>query len=222
LYKVVKGKNFEEISRKVAEYIIKKSEEHINKKGAFNIALAGGTTPVETYRILGESEMDWERINFFLTDERYVPLDDERSNYKMIRGFLGGKARIFPFDTSKDIKETCRLYTEILKKHAPLDFILLGAGADGHTASLFPRSEWHDDDGYTCWTVDPSGLRRVSLSLRFINSSKEVALFLTGDKKRNILEKILKGEDIPAAKVRSADGETLIFTDIDVNFLDKV
>jgi len=200
LYKVVKGKNFEEISRKVAEYIIKKSEEHINKKGAFNIALAGGTTPVETYRILGESEMDWERINFFLTDERYVPLDDERSNYKMIRGFLGGKARIFPFDTSKDIKETCRLYTEILKKHAPLDFILLGAGADG----------------------DPSGLRRVSLSLRFINSSKEVALFLTGDKKRNILEKILKGEDIPAAKVRSADGETLIFTDIDVNFLDKV
>ncbi len=219
MYKLIKGENFEDISKKVAEYIINKAKEHINIKGSFNIALAGGTTPVETYRILGESEMEWDEINFFLTDERYVPLDDERSNYKMIRGFLGEKANIFPFDTSKEIKETCRLYTEVLKKHAPLDFILLGAGADGHTASLFPDSVWYDDDGYTCWTVDPTGLKRVSLSLKFINSSEEVALFLTGDKKRSILEKILRGEDIPAAKVRSANGETIIFTDINVNTL---
>ncbi len=216
MYKLIRGENFEDISRKVAEYIINKAQEHIETKGSFNIALAGGTTPVETYRILGESEMEWDKINFFLTDERYVPLDDERSNYRMIRGFLGEKANIFPFDTSKEIRETCRLYTEVLKKHAPLDFILLGAGTDGHTASLFPNSVWYDDDGYTCWTVDPTGLKRVSLSLKFINSSKEVALFLTGEKKRSILEKILKGENLPASKVRSANGETIIFTDIDI------
>ncbi len=216
MYKLIRGENFEDISRKVAEHIINKAKEHINTKGSFNIALAGGTTPVETYRILGESDLEWNKINFFLTDERYVPLDDERSNYKMIRGFLGEKAKIFPFDTSKEIRETCRLYTEVLKKYAPLDFILLGAGTDGHTASLFPSSAWYDDDGYTCWTVDPTGLKRVSLSLKFINSSKEVALFLTGEKKRGILEKILKGENLPASKVRSANGETIIFTDIDI------
>ncbi len=214
MYKIVREDSFEKISKKVAEVIIERSEYWISGKGSFNIALAGGTTPVETYRILGESDLKWDYINFFLTDERYVPLDDERSNYKMIRKLLGEKAKIFPFDTSKDIVETCRSYSEILKKIGSLDFILLGAGADGHTASLFPDTEWHDDDGYTCWTVDPTGLKRVSLSLNFINSSEETALFLTGEKKKEIFKRILAGDDIPAAKVRSKKGYVTIFTDI--------
>ncbi len=217
MYKIVRENSFESISKKVAEVIIEKSEYWISGKGSFNIALAGGTTPVETYKILGKSDLKWDYINFFLTDERHVPLQDERSNYKMIRGFLGEKAKIFPFDTSKDIVETCRSYSELLKKVGCLDFILLGAGADGHTASLFPNTEWYDDDGYTCWVVDPTGLKRVSLSLNFINSSEETAIFLTGDKKREILKKILSGYDIPAAKVRSKKDYVIIFTDIKIH-----
>ncbi len=216
MYKIVKEESFEEISKRVAEEIIEKAEYWISGKGSFNIALAGGTTPVETYRILGNSDLKWDYINFFLTDERYVSLDDERSNYRMIRSLLGEKAKIIPFDTSKPIKETCRYYSERLKKIGSLDFILLGAGADGHTASLFPNSDWHDDDGFTCWTVDPAGLKRVSLSLSFINSSEETALFITGEKKREVFKKILAGENIPAAKVRCKKDYVTIFTDIKI------
>lgn len=198
------------VDRLLARFIKRLSELSIAKGGCFSLALAGGRTPLEAYRILSELSIEWERVKVFLTDDRYVPYGDERSNCSNVKRFIRS---IHCFDTSLLPEEAALLYSKEIEKTKGLDFVLLGLGKDGHTASLFPKTECKEITPYVCIGKSPDGLLRLSLTERTISSSQKIAFFVKGQEKRQALEKLLRGEDIPASRIKS-QRKILIFTDI--------
>ena len=131
----------------------------VRRRGRFCVALPGGSTPRALYRALAGSplceQMDWTRVEVFWGDERQVPPDDPESNYGMARDMLLSKVDIPAVRIHRikgelaDLEETARQYEQEIARvfsvssegAAPaFDLILLGMGADGHTASLFPYS----------------------------------------------------------------------------------
>lgn len=112
------------------------------KNGPIRIALSGGNTPQPIYKALAKENLPWEKMEFYIVDERYVPIEHKDSNFKMINQTLISKisAKSFRyFDTSLPIPECLEKYKNELPEK-PFDLIILGIGPDGHTASLFPNS----------------------------------------------------------------------------------
>lgn len=212
MYRIVSGKDWEEVSGRLAHFLKEISERTVEEKGAAKLGLAGGSSPRRAYEIFGAIFEKWENLLIFPTDERYVPSDDPRSNYRMLRETLGSRAKIYRVKTENPLKEACGDFNRALSKAGNLDFILLGVGEDGHTASLFPEIPCLSCGKNACMSRSPDGLDRVSMSLEFINRSKRKAFIVLGERKRNVLEKILNGEDIPATRVQGK--EVLIFTDL--------
>jgi len=206
-YKILADKH---IDIKVAHFIRRLACVFINKKGSFNIALAGGKTPLKAYEILSGLQIQWDKVNLFLTDERYV--SDDRSNCKHIKPFF--LDRINCFDLYLSPYESAVLYSQKLQSIGCLDMVLLGIGTDGHTASLFPNRECKKITKEVCISVSPDGLIRLSLTEEFINLSEKVAFFVKGEEKRDVLRSLLKGEDMPASRIRSRRS-VLIFTDLE-------
>ena len=206
-YKILSDEN---IDLKVAHYIIRLAHVFINKKGSFNVALAGGKTPLKAYSILSKLQKDWTKINLFLTDERYVPVEDERSNCKNLRRFFES---INCFDTSLPPDKSALIYSQKLQSLGCLDLVLLGVGKDGHTASLFPNAECKRITKEVCISTSPDGLIRLSLTEEFINLSEKVVFFIKGEEKREVLKKLLTCENIPALKIKPRRS-VLIFTDL--------
>ncbi|MFO7300107.1 MAG: 6-phosphogluconolactonase [Actinomycetes bacterium] len=141
----------EDTSRAVAERIAGLAREADDR---FTLGLSGGTTPAPAYRILAGTDLDWDRIDLWVSDERWVPWDHERSNGRMAMDVLAGPvgARLLrpPYGDGTDPDRSAAGYEEMLRQvlddRRP-DVIHLGMGDDGHTASLFPGTqaleEWH-------------------------------------------------------------------------------
>jgi len=131
----------------------------LKSKERVHIALAGGKTPMPFYRMLSLECLPWERLYFYLTDERFVPLNSPQSNYKNIRENLGAKAKIIYVNTGLPLRDACVDYSQKLPQS--LDVCLLGVGEDGHTASLFPNSPCLAITPKVCTSVAPDGTQRV-------------------------------------------------------------
>ncbi|MBV8839994.1 MAG: 6-phosphogluconolactonase [Alphaproteobacteria bacterium] len=193
------------------------------------VCLTGGSSPQRLYRLLaGEpyrAALPWERVHWFMGDDRFVPEDDPRSNMGTARrAFLdacAARGHVHPIATSAESPDAAaRLYQEELAHHygatrldpaRPLfDFVLMGLGPDGHTASLFPhaaalreRERWVV--GVAQAQLEPF-VPRVTLTIPALASTREM-LFLVGEaEKRDVLARVLHGDDLPAAQVRS-DGD---------------
>lgn len=153
------------LSQSVAELFVLKAKRSIEKQGRFSVALTGGSSPVELYKLLKDQpyveQVDWTKVYVFWGDERWVPLTDEKSNAKMAFEILLDhvpipKDQIFPMWKADTTPETyAQVYEQLLRTHfgthPQFDLILLGMGEDGHTASLFPntavlqeKSKWVD------------------------------------------------------------------------------
>jgi 6-phosphogluconolactonase len=202
--------------------------------GNVAVALSGGSTPRRLYALLATPPiMDafpWGRTHWFLGDERFVPHDDPLSNFRMAReAFLSHAPvpaeNIHPVTTEGlDVAEAARRYqaelaayygSETLDPARPLlDVCLLGLGTDGHTASLFPGSSALAERDK--WVVAVTGAKaedRVTLTFPAIASSRRVAFLVEGEAKRDMLKRLLAGdESIPAGRVRPV-GELLVFAD---------
>jgi len=203
--------------------------------GRIAICLAGGSSPKQLYELLATEDyrgkIPWERVHWFIGDERFVPENDPRHNMAMARrAFLdrcAPPANIHPIPTeAANPDEAAARYEHELKAFNgvdrldpawPLfDLVLMGVGPDGHTASLFPDYPALQETerwvvGVPEAHVEPF-VSRVTLTLPALASCREMLFEVAGAGKRAILTRVLAGEPLPANRARS-NGETVWLVD---------
>ncbi|MDF0488611.1 6-phosphogluconolactonase [Sphingomonas sp. H39-1-10] len=181
-------------------------ESAIDARGGAVIALAGGKTPMPIYEKLAATKLDWKRVTIVPGDDRIVPLGDPLSNVTAIgKIFIPKGARVIPLisEAAKDYKAAGKAADARLGDlHWPLDLCLLGVGADGHTASIFPGPDYDEavngPKERRALGVMPDPLPaeapvpRVTLSLSAITSARALMLAVTGDAKRKVIETAIK------------------------------
>ncbi|HYE03500.1 MAG TPA: 6-phosphogluconolactonase [Phycisphaerales bacterium] len=195
----------------IAADLVVQAQACVRAFGDFHLALSGGSTPVPLYmRLMYDPAyrgLPWARTHLWLVDERRVGFDDERSNFKMINEIIGTHSGIpedqvhpiFALSDDADTEYQARLQ-EVLgwreKGQDRLDFVILGMGGDGHTASLFPGSPALDEDperprlvtiNSGPGVVPPD---RVTMTFRMINASRFVGIIVTGPSKRQAVARV--------------------------------
>lgn len=200
---------------------------------SFSLALSGGETPRRLYRYLAEAYREvvpWAHVNIFWSDERYVPHDDPRSNYGMARETLldhlpvsAGRVHPMPTEPSNPDDAAWR-YERLLRRHFArewprFDLMLLGMGADGHTASLFPGSSVLDElERWVVVSHAPGDTTvRLTLTPPLLNHAATVFFLVTGADKANTLRRtVMESPDphlYPAAGVRPPKGTVIWWVD---------
>jgi 6-phosphogluconolactonase len=206
--------------------------------GRVAICLTGGSSPKQLYQLLAteacRSRIPWQRVHWFIGDERFVPADDPLNNMGMARAaFLdqcAPAANIHPIPTATadpaDPDRGAVLYEQELRSFygadtldqaRPLfDLVLMGVGPDGHSASLFPGDPALDETarwviGVPRANVEPF-VPRVTLTLSTLASCREMLFEVAGRPKRAILTRLFAGENLPANRARST-GETIWLVD---------
>jgi 6-phosphogluconolactonase len=207
----------------------------VENSGRIAICLTGGSSPKQLYELLAteayRSKIPWDRVHWFIGDERFVPVSDARNNMAMARGIfldrLAPASHIHPIpaDATNPDDAASRYERELksfygadqLDPVRPLfDLVLMGAGPDGHTASLFPGYPAVEET--TRWVVGvPQAnvepfVPRVSLTLPALASCREMLFEAAGAGKRTILTRVFSGENLPAARARS-NGQTVWLVD---------
>lgn len=192
---------------------------------AIAVCLAGGSTPKRLYTRLSEPEtrarLPWERLHWFFGDDRLVPWTDPASNVRMAREAFGDApipdGHLHGMDTRGTPEAGARAYAETLRAFhgdteldpaRPLfDLVLLGLGEDGHTASLFPGKPALAERAAWTAPVPEAGLApfvpRITLTVPALASARETLFLVTGAGKRDPLNRLARGEDLPARHVRS-------------------
>ncbi|HLX13396.1 MAG TPA: 6-phosphogluconolactonase [Bacteroidota bacterium] len=215
-----------EFETAAAETILSSITEALRDRNKCLLGLSGGNTPREVYRHLGKllvaQSVDVTRLHLIFVDERMVPPDDPASNYKMVQHELIEPASIPPSNVHRIKGElnpeiAASEYERELKPlfsifNGRCDLIVLGVGADGHTASLFPGSEVLHEHERTAGAVFVPNLNswRVTLTLPVINRSQAALFLVAGEEKAAIVGKIFANthatEDMPATMVSPETG----------------
>ena len=223
----------EEITPHAANIFVAAAQNAIQKRGRFLVALTGGSSPVSLYKLLAtsqyKSKIDWENVFIFWGDERWVALDDERSNAKMSSDYLLNhvgipKSNLFPMYKEGFAPEEYALeYEKLIKSftgdHGQFDLILLGMGDDGHTASLFPgEAVLHENNKWvSAYYLESQNMYRITLTAPFINKAKEIVVITFGESKAHALNEVLYGdynpEKYPTQLIKPLDGKLLFLTD---------
>jgi len=180
-------------------------ESAIDARGEALIAVPGGKTPLPIFARLAKAKLNWKKVTIIPTDDRLVPLTDERSNIRAIaQAFLPAGARVFPItgDIADHKLAGNSANAKLSELKFPLDLAWLGVGNDGHTASIFPGPDLEDainaPNGRHAVGVMPDPLpedapvARVTLTRSAILSARTVLITLTGDDKRAMLEKAIE------------------------------
>jgi 6-phosphogluconolactonase len=214
---LVRVADVEEAARIVAETLVAAAQ------AGQAIVLTGGTTPGHAYTLAAEAEPDWSGAALWWGDDRCVPPEDERSNFRLareclldrlsaqprevhrIRGELGAEAAAAEYDAELE--------------DARLDLVLLGIGGDGHTASLFPNQPTLDERSRRAIPAEAKlepFVDRVTLTVPVLCSAPEVLFLVTGEAKAEALERAFgrpPDPGTPASLVRSAGGRTRVIAD---------
>jgi 6-phosphogluconolactonase len=206
----------------------------IQDHGRFTVALSGGSTPRGLHQELVthfSSELQWGNVFFFWGDERHVPPDSSDSNYRMAKETLLSKLPIAPENIFRvpaelpDARQAAAKYEQTIQKFFRLepdsfprfDFILLGMGPDGHTASLFPGTAALQEKDHLVvanW-VEKLNAFRITFTYPVLNNAAHVMFLVSGDEKAEMVRRALKdpGANLPCQRVRPASGELLWYLD---------
>lgn len=176
-------------------------ESALDARGACLLALPGGRTPLPIYAKLAAAKLDWKRVTIIPTDDRLVPMQDERSNVRAIaKAFLPTGARVIPIATEIPDHKLAGNSADARLQDLPWppDLCWLGMGEDGHTASIFAGPDLQDalDAPKARRAVgvlpDPmpadAPVARVTLTRAAILSARTILITITGDQKRELLE----------------------------------
>ncbi len=219
------------LAKEVADWML---EILRGTSGPVAVCLSGGSTPKLLYELLAQSPyqglMPWDRMHVFWGDERFVPPDDARSNYRMTYTALLGPVAMPASHThpvqTEDVtpEQAAQLYQAALQKFygaATLDparplfeIVLLGLGTNGHTASLFPGTPALEERSAWAVATTPEGEpTRITLTYPTLESAAHVAFIVTGAEKRDVLVKVRAGDlALPAARLHPS-GEVRWFLD---------
>jgi 6-phosphogluconolactonase len=181
-----------------------------------SFAVPGGTTPGPIFDLLSATDLAWDRVHVMLTDERWVDEDHDQSNGRLIRGRLvtdhASAAHFTPFyRAGMNAAEGSAAVADTLKQHMPLSVLMLGMGADMHTASLFPGAQGLDAALDECApllcpvTRQDHDITRVTLPAHALNGALAKHLVIFGDDKRAALERAqgLSPQEAPISAVLS-------------------
>lgn len=209
------------LARAAAEEFLAYAWEAIRDRGRFTVALAGGDTPRAAYAQIAATwkewsggPLDWDRVHLFWGDERHVPPDDRRSNLRMARESLISRVPIprgnvhpvpaalpDPRDSASRYEAALRDFFQLDARALPrFDLVILGMGADGHTASLFPGGDALEEKHRLAVAVENVGSGvgewRISLTLPVLNHAASVVVLVSGAGKAATLHRVL--EEPPA------------------------
>ncbi len=190
-----------------ADFIASCMERRLEQQRRASMIITGGSSPGRCYEALSEAELDWERVDLVLSDERWVPADHEDSNERQAREALtknkAASATLHPmYSANADIDaRVAELNAELRMLPIPFSVALLGMGEDGHFASLFPDAEdlesgLSPDNPELCMAVNTkaSPHPRLSLTLSAIARSDAIVLLIFGDAKKTVIEKAKAGD----------------------------
>lgn len=216
----------------LAEQLAKDFSAAVSEKAAsgelLTVALSGGHTPKTFFEVLSiqySEKIAWDNVVFFWGDERCVPPDNDESNFKMTNLALLSKiempeANIHRVRGEDPPHNEALRYAEEIKAFIPagsngfpsFDWIFLGMGPDGHTASLFPGAPTLEEKEKVCVvaTHPETGQKRVSVTFPVLDAAKRVSFLVAGDSKAPVLKEIMEsgGEPLPypASMVNPVDG----------------
>lgn len=222
----------DELSLGAGEAAVRIVNEAAQGAGRCSVVLSGGTTPRTLYGLLAstfEKDIPWAQLHIFWGDERYVPLEDVRSNYRMAKEALLDHVPCpgedIPMPThlaspdaaARDYETTLKRY--FARGRPGFDLVLLGLGPEGHTASLFPRSPVLAETRRwvrAAWApADPP--MRVTLTWPALDAARNIHVLVSGSNKAQALEHVLGGAPdplvYPAAHIRMAEGSVIWWVD---------
>jgi len=206
----------------------------IDEHGWFAVALSGGKTPAAFHSLLASpkyaDDIDWPNIHFFWADERCVPPDDERSNYKQALDALLAPLRIPEANVHRMRGELephagaldyCAQLHKFFGETIRFDAIYLGLGDDGHTASLFPGNAALDERETLCVAVHAPENKvapwRLTLTYPVLNGARSALFLVDGERKATVLARVLEGPSdvhaLPAQGVSPKRGSLIWLVD---------
>ena len=228
--KIIVCRDSVELNQRAAEDFVHLAEQAVSAAGRFTAALSGGSTPKGLYSLLAapgyKERIAWFKVHLFWGDERCVPPDHPESNYRMVQESLLSKISIpaenvhrmagekEPSLAAAEYEEQLRTFFHLPKAALPrFDFILLGLGEDGHTASLFPGSDALSDTErlVTAPYVDKLDSYRLTLTLPVLNHAAQIVFLVAGESKAAVVKEVLRAEPasstFPAAKVKPPNSQ---------------
>ena len=227
-HNIIISEDLQALSRAAAEMFVRIGNETIERNNRFTVALSGGSTPKSLFRTLSGEEfrlrIDWTKTFFFFGDERNVAPDSPESNYRMARENLFEPLKIPAENVYRwraewqNAEEIALDYeknlTDFFKTEMPrFDLILLGIGADGHMASLFPETSALTETqklAVSNWVKKLDSFR-LTLTFPLINNAANIIFLVGGTEKAEMLKTVLEGEfepqKFPAQNVNPRDGD---------------
>lgn len=207
-----------------AEFLYSTLKILSEKKKDISIALSGGSTPLPVLSILQEYSLNWEYFNFYMVDERNVPISDPSSNYGNIKKVFFKEiysSNHYPMINENYSLDKCAIYYEklicskvpISKNSFPVfDLILLGIGDDGHTASLFPETKGLNESEKLVIknSVPQLNTERITLTYPVLLNASKIIILAKGVVKNEILNKIKigKGNHYPITRIINSNIDT--------------
>lgn len=226
--KIVVPGSAEETLNFCAQHFINAYQKAVQEKGSFKVALSGGSTPKALFSLLTKQpyslEIDWSKVHLFWSDERSVGPENPESNYHMAMESGFSIVNIPPSQihrmTAEDsIEKNALDYENLLRKevHLGFDYLMLGMGEDGHTASLFPGTDGlHAIDRWVIANYIPQkNTWRMTLTFPCINKSKNIVIYVLGKNKQEKIIEIFSSKEakFPVQNVGSQNHPVLWIMD---------
>jgi 6-phosphogluconolactonase len=214
---LIRVESEEEVASLVADELVTAA------RGGSAIVLTGGKSPGRAYELAAQREPDWSEATLWWGDERCVPPDDERSNYRLARERLLDNLALQPAQVHRirgeaEAEAAAEEYDTLLEG-ATLDFVLLGLGPDGHTASLFPNEPTLEERSRraipAAAKLEPF-VDRVTMTVPVLCSAPEVLFLAGGEEKAEAVSRAFgrpPAPDAPASLIRSSNGRTRLVVD---------